>query len=1135
MKSVARRPLAGLLAATAIGAFNDNAWKLAVALLVMRPLEASLAGAELESAAQEATARAFVVFTVPFVLLSLVAGSIADRFEKRALIVALKVLEVAILGLGAAALAPAEPSSFALLGVLALMGAHSAFFGPVKYGVLPEIVPHARLSAANGALELATMLAIIGGSALGPWILATAGDRAWLAPAFLALLAALGAFAARALPRTAAARSGVGVVIAARDGWKALRSDRALRLALFGLALFWFVAAGLGQVLFAFAKTSLGLGETYAGAPLAVLGAGIGAGAFFAGKLSARQVEIGLAPLGGIALTLGAGTLALVQLGLAPTLVLLFVLGAAAGFVVVPLNALLQWRAPVQSRGAVLGIANTAQFAAMLAAGLLAGAAAHAGASPRALFGGFAIVLVAGSAWALRIAPEAALRAALVVLTHTLYRLRVVDRHHVPETGGALLVPNHVTMVDGLWLLASTDREIRFVVDQEWYEKRWLKPFLVALNAIPIAASGGPRVILRALRDAGKHLEAGDLVCIFAEGQLTRTGTLQPFRRGMERIAKGRGAPIVPVYLGNAWGSIFSGSRGRFVWKLPSRLPYPVTVMFGAPLADTTPILDVRRAVEELGERFWRERSRSREPVQRGFVRSVRRAPWKFAIHDAQRGSLSRAKLLATSVALARALRERWSDQQNVGILLPPSIAGVASNVAAALAGRTSVNLNYTSGRAALESAARQAELRTLLTSRAFVEKAKLEVPTGLEIVWLEDVAKEISGLDRLACLARAIAWPMRALERSCGSRAASRIDDAVTIIFSSGSTGEPKGVPVTHAMLDANVSGVAQVIHLEPKDRLFSILPLFHSFGTMATWFAISHGLGTVQHANPLDAAAVGDLVEKQRCTLLIATPTFLSIYLRRCTPAQFGSLRLVLAGAEKLSVELATAFEERFGIRPIEGYGTTECSPVIAVSTPSVRERGVHQSGSRRGTVGQPLPGIALRIVDPDTREPRAAGESGMLLVRGANVMSGYLGKPELSSSVLVDGWYVTGDIAVRDDDGFLRITDRLSRFSKIGGEMVPHGRVEEALHQAAGLHVPTFAVTAVPDAKKGERLAVVHTFDAAKVPELLEKLAKSGLPNLFLPRVDAFLKVEALPMLGTGKLDLKRLKEIAVERLS
>jgi acyl-[acyl-carrier-protein]-phospholipid O-acyltransferase/long-chain-fatty-acid--[acyl-carrier-protein] ligase len=293
--------------------------------------------------------------------------------------------------------------------------------------------------------------------------------------------------------------------------------------------------------------------------------------------------------------------------------------------------------------------------------------------------------------------------------------------------------------------------------------------------------------------------------------------------------------------------------------------------------------------------------------------------------------------------------------------------------------------------------------------------------------------------------------------------------------------------------------------------------------------------GAGVVFHGNPLDAAQIGELVRRHRVTCLIATPTFLQLYLRRCTPEQFGSLRVVLTGAERLPERLAQAFEDRFGIRPLEGYGVTECAPVIAVSTPGFRAPGFYQAGWRRGQVGRPLPGVAVRVVDPETFAPLPPGTPGMLLVRGPNVMRGYLGRDDLTAGVLRDGWYVTGDVAVLDGEGFLSITDRLSRFSKIGGEMVPHGRVEELLHEAAGTESRVFAVAAVPDEARGERLAVLHTLDEADVPALLRRLAGNGLPNLFTPRRDHFLRVESLPMLGSGKVDLRAVKRLAMERLA
>jgi len=684
--------------------------------------------------------------------------------------------------------------------------------------------------------------------------------------------------------------------------------------------------------------------------------------------------------------------------------------------------------------------------------------------------------------------------------------------------------------------MGSLDRRIRFVVEASYFHHPLLRPFMKALHAIPIASTGGPRVILRALRDAGDHLEKGRLVCIFAEGQITRTGMLLPFQRGLERIAKNRFTPIVPVNLDRVWGSVFSRSGGRFLFKWPRRIPLPITVSFGAPLPAHTPIAEVRRAVNELAQEAWSHRRPDMRPLHHEFIRIARRHPFSAMMSDPMRPRVSRAAALTGAVALARALRREWGDQATVGILLPPSAAGALANLASSLSGRTSVNLNYTAGRAGMESAARQAGLKTVLTSRAFVEKASLAVPAGIAPIWIEDVARSIGPAARLAAFCLGYLTPIRWIERRCGARRTPVADDVVTIIFSSGSTGEPKGVMLSHFNVGSNLEAIMQVFQVDKNDKLLGILPLFHSFGFLSLWFALGRRMGIVFYPNPVDGAAIGELVLRHRITFLLATPTFLQIYARRCTPAQFGSLRVVLTGAEKLTEQVAQGFEQQFGIRPLEGYGTTECAPAIAVSVPDYRAPGFYQPGSRRGYVGQPLPGVAVRIVDPETGAPQPIGQEGMVIVKGPNVMDGYLGREDLTQQVMRDGWYVTGDIGAMDEDGFLRITDRLSRFSKIGGEMVPHGRIEEALHEAAGTagQGQIFAVTSIPDERKGERLAVLHTTDEAAIPGLLEALAAKGLPNLFIPRRDAFIRVEALPLLGTGKLDLRGIRRIAMERL-
>ncbi len=1132
------RPLRGLYVTQFLGAFNDNAFKLIVALLAMRAVDAldpSLSTLTREMHEQVITARAFLVFSIPLIVLSLPAGLLADRIAKRSQIVLVKCLELVLMAAGTVILVALQDPGAWLFVVLAGLGVHSALFSPAKYGIVPELVPHKELSRANGLLETWTMVAIIAGSAAGPLLLERAGPSPWIALLVLTCLAVVGLWFSTTIPRVSVVRKPVSLGRTLSEGFEAVRTIRVLRLAILGLAVFWCLATAVGQIVFAHAHTGLGLSKALAGLPLAVMGLGFGVGALAAARLSQNRVELGLVPLGGIGFTIVLVLLGSLDPGRNVAIALMFLLGCASGLLVIPLNSLVQWQAPEDRRGSVIGVANVLQYGGMLLGTLGPMFAAPQGVSVAHMLLGLGVFALFGTLWALWLLPEALLRLVLVLVARTIYRLRVTGLENVPEKGAALFAPNHVAMIDGLFLMAVIDRPIRFLIDRAQYELWWQKPFMKALDAIPISASGGPREILRALREAGKHLDEGHLVCIFPEGQLTRTGMMQPFRRGMERIARGHGAPIIPIYLGGVWGSIFSGAHGKFVTKVPEQIPYPVSIAFGAPMPDSSSAAQVRRAVVDLSETAWRKDAETREPLHRAFMRTARRHPGQHAAHDALSGEVSRVKLLTGAIALARHFRARWSDETAIGILLPPSVASISLNIACAIAGKPSVNLNYTAGRAGMESAAKQAGLKRIITSRAFFEKAKLELPTTVEIVFLEDERKEITSWSKLRALMSARFASVASIERSCGATRAPKMDDVVTIIFSSGSTGEPKGVPLTHANLAANAAGIAQVFGGRRGDGLLGILPLFHSFGYLAAWFALIEGIFIAAQPNPLDAAAVGEIVESKKLTLMICTPTFLQIYMRRVAPAQFGSLRIVMAGAEKMPERLAVAFEERFGIRPIEGYGTTECSPAVAVSTPTVRTAGIHQPGSKKGSVGQPLPGVTLKVVNPDTFAELPAGEPGMLLVRGANVMSGYLGRPDLSAQVLRDGWYVTGDIAVLDDEGYLRITDRLSRFSKIGGEMVPHGKVEDALQQAAGADVQVFAVTALPDEKKGERLAVLTTLDADKLPAVLEKLSKMGLPNLFVPRLDAFVKVDALPVLGTGKIDLKRVKQIAAEQLT
>jgi len=434
----------------------------------------------------------------------------------------------------------------------------------------------------------------------------------------------------------------------------------------------------------------------------------------------------------------------------------------------------------------------------------------------------------------------------------------------------------------------------------------------------------------------------------------------------------------------------------------------------------------------------------------------------------------------------------------------------------------------FTAGREAMASAVEQCGIRTILTSKIFLAKAKIEVMDGM--VYLEDVMSQISGFEKIRTLAAARLLPARLIARR-GKRTP---DSLATVIFSSGSSGVPKGVMLSHHNVLSNIQSMAQVFWVDDSDVIVGVLPFFHSFGyTVTIWLPLVCGCGAAYHTNPTEAAKIGELVAKYRGTLLVSTPTFYASYTRKCTAEQFSSLRFVLVGAEKLRESIAKGFHEKFGLELLEGYGCTEMSPVVAVNGPNFEAGKDTQLGNKLGTVGQPLPGIAVKIVNPSTMEPLDPNNEGLVLVKGPNRMIGYLNQVERTAEAVHNGWYVTGDIGALDDEGFLRITDRLARFSKIAGEMVPHLKVEESIYAIMGEY--GCAVTGIPDDQRGERLVAIYTRPDMTPLELWQRLSDTDLPKLWLPKRENFYLVDALPTLGTGKLDLRGAKATAIELAS
>jgi len=1146
-----RRGFWSLIVTQFQGAFSDNALKTLVTFLA---IGAGATQAEKYKVSELITA----MFSMPFILFSMAGGYLADHYSKRAVTISVKGFEIGVMLLATAGLASGH-LTLALVCVF-LMGVHSAFFGPSKYGLLPELLSEKLLSWGNGVLELGTWIAIIVGMVVGGFLASSFhGEQGWSGLILLGL-AAFGLAVSLGISRVPAAdpakRFRANFVVELWAEIQRIRCDRVLWLAVLGNTFFSFLAALVSLNIMFYGMGTLGLDERHTSYLLGVMAVGVGVGSFAAGYLSGGKIEYGLVPLGSIGLTVCGALLAWPRVTFVSAAVNLALLGFFGGFYIVPVSAIMQHRPERARKGAVLAASNLLSFAGiLLASGAHYLLALQLHMNPLGLFLALGAMSLAATVYVVVLLPDSLLRLLLWMFTHSIYRIRVEGRDNIPEKGGALFVCNHVSFVDALLLLASTDRPLRPIMFKDIYDHPVVKPFAKIMRAIPISSQLRPREMIKSLREASEAIKNGEVVVIFAEGQITRIGQLLPFRRGFERVMKDVDAPIIPVCLDNVWGSIFSYDRGRFLWKIPRYFPYPVAVSYGKPMPPTATPFEVRQAVQELNTEAWQHRKRNMLLLHRAFVRKARHHPWRFFMADApvrrsataregaRTPSLCFGAALTRTIFLAHRLKLAWQGQDMVGILLPPSVPGALVNYAALLMGKVPVNLNYTANDETIASCARQCNLKTVVTSKAFLEKVKVTVPTNA--IYLEDlIAKPRMG-EKLMALMMTWTLPVALLESVLGSRGSgvpaansslihhpSSLDNLATVIFSSGSTGDPKGVMLTHFNIGSNVEQMGQTFAFRKGDRILGILPFFHSFGFTATlMLPAALGIGAVYHVSPLDAKAIGELVREYRVTFLLATPTFLQMYIRGCEPEDFGSLQFVMTGAEKLPERVAQAFEDKFGIRPLEGYGATECSPAVAVNTHDFRAAGFRQVGAKRGKIGHPLPGVSVRVVDPETMQPLPVGQPGLLLVRGPNIMKGYLGQPEKTAEVLRDGWYITGDIAAMEEDGFLAITDRLTRFSKIGGEMVPHIKVEEKLHELAGATEQCFAVTGAPDEKKGERLVVLHTMPDSKLKECLDKLAQTDLPNLWKPRPDQFFHVDALPHLGSGKLDLRKVRELAL----
>ncbi|OGV39477.1 MAG: hypothetical protein A2020_03020 [Lentisphaerae bacterium GWF2_45_14] len=1153
-------PLAG---AQFLGIFNDHAFKTIAVLAAV---------GFTESYARDSAFLAMLsmAYVLPFLIFSEAAGYLADRFPKRNVLVISKFAEVCVMALGALTLFKINSWGIApLVSVMFLMAAQSAFFSPSFNGIIPEIFNDKEISHANGNIGMANFFAVIIGVGAGFMLKTLVADNLYLCGFLFTGLGLTGFLFTLRIPQGRAGNPQRkwhwNVIIKYWDGVMSLLKKPRLFLAMLSESYFFAVGAAVQTVLIVFAKYTLGIpGErsTDIGIIQLALAGGMGLGCWLAGRLSAGRVELGLVPFGAAGMVMffftaalfpgeaiSAGGIMFYPLFLGS----LFLLGISGGLFVIPLRAYQQNFTNPEERGNFFANANmVCFFMIMISSAVMfmltsgSGEAAQRDASifenaalllqscclsidPRNIFMGMGVLTFIVSVLLFIKAPEYVGRCIILLISRTIYKIKMKDPEHIPEHGPALLVANHVSFVDGLLITACTSRLVHFLMHEDYYRQPLIYPFVKWAGIVEVPSAGKPRRTKELFETTRELLRKGELVCLFPEGKITRNGIMDEFRKGLfKMIPENMDVPIIPIRLGMLWGSIFSYYYGKIRFKLPIEFPHPASVTVGKPLDKGVTPFKIRQVISELAAETEMEPREEERPIHYRFCLMARRHPFHVSVKDADGKEFRNFELFVGAALLSREIRKMVpKDRKYVGVMLPSSTISVMTVLGTMLADKVPAMLNFSASRESIVLSAAKAKLNCILTSRKFLQKIKMEpLP---EMVFLEDIAPKISKLKKIIYTSAFFLFPRQEIMNFLAPNTHRNVFGTAVLLFSSGSTGIPKGIMLSHHNINSDVYSCIRIMGWRNSDRIVGNLPLFHSFGiTTCFWIPLMIKAKAVYVPNPLDGETIGRVIAENGLTVLLATPTFLQSYMRKCKPEQFKSLRLVVTGAEKLRRDIAEKFKQMTGLEVIEGYGSTELSPIVSINIAnSILNLG--KRPGKPGSVGPPMSGICVKIVNPETLEELEPGQEGLMLVKGPNVMQGYLDEPQKTHEVIKNGWYNTGDIGKMDLDGYLTVTGRLSRFSKIGGEMIPHELVEKAIFEILKSEDRCIAVMGAPDSSKGEKLVVVHSKIEMTPEEIIEELREKELTNLWIPKASNFIEVEALPLLGTGKLDLVATKKI------
>lgn len=1107
-----------------MGAFNDNLFRAAMSGFVAYKLTTMTYDHK-----QLVITLAVGLFMLPFFLFSALAGELADKYRKDIIFKATKALELLIAGLAVYGFYINSP--YFLLFVLFLMGVRSALFGPAKYSVLPDVLNKDELLAGNGLFQAGSYVAILVGVIVGGLLMVGEGSGFEVTAQWIMTIAVVGFVASLFIPKIKAAAPDMVVeknfIASTIKNMRYATYKRTIFLCILGISWFWLIGAVLVAQIPSYAENVLNADVRVYTWLLTLFSCGVGIGAILCQFLLKGEVTGKYLPLSSILLTVFLADLAWASSGLnvvGPRQNLagflssfqgirisldLFLLAVCGGIYMVPLNAMLQVLSGERVRSRVIAANNIINALYMVAGSVVCAFLLSSGWRIPGIFGLLAFSNAVVTLYICGLMPDHIAKSIAKSIIGMFYKIEVKGLENVRKLKGeAVIVANHTSFLDGILLWAILPSDVIFAINthvmQEWWAKM-IKPFVKYVTLDPTNPMGVKHIIDEVKK---KHK-----VVIFPEGRITTTGSLMKVYPGPAMIADRAETNLLPIYIDGSQYSMF----GRFSAKLKKCPKSKISINVLPPrkldVADNLEGKDRRMdATRRLYDLMCEMKFVSRDcnkPIFAGLVDAYNLVGGrKVIIEDMSRKPITFKKLLITTFALGGQIAKQTKKKEFVGLMLPNTIAIAATFMAMQAYGRVPCLINFTSGLKNILSSVKAAKIKTLYTSRAFIEKAELfEVEKALleekiEIIYLEDVKEQIKLYDKLAAVYKSFA-PSRHI-RSVDP------NSPAVVLFTSGSEGTPKGVALSHKNIQANCYQAVSVIPLGVLDSIFSALPAFHSFGlTVGMILPLLNGIRLFLYPSPLHYRIVPELIYDVEATVMFGTDTFFSGYAKSAHPYDFHTMRYAIAGAEKLKEDTYRAWNDNFGVRLIEGYGATETAPVLSLNTP------MHY---KRGSVGRLLPNVEHRI-----EKVPGIKEGGKLVVRGPNVMLGYL-KVDNPGVIqpLDDGWYDTGDVVTIDDDGFVTIQGRAKRFAKIAGEMISLAAVEYEV--SALWKEQNHAVVAVPDDKKGEQLVLFTTYPEASREAIVERFKEIGVTELSVPKTVRI--VEEIPVMGSGKVDYGRL---------